>query len=419
MSIFAQPTFDDADSNWPFAGKQSIPTQTASESSELSSGKASSHQLLLEQVKQVFAADLAALIDNDSSRLHSSLRKQWWLRPQFPTQSIAIECGPKAANLCVFFVSDENAVAEFCNLNPAMAQTLITMWSGFHCIWMRLSGWVPPNIANEAGYWFSSGSVPVLNVTNPETETFTTTNKILAAPFESMQWPKVFADAFGHAGIEALHGPFFETADFKKTAINHATAARIFARALQLRYDINSKTFRQQVPKGRSTTAVSTVQVMNLLTQCLLDMAAKTPHDFPAHELEPAGIKALIESVKKATAYFRTDADQGMLEFIQRRLRRVSGQSVSVEEIYRDYNKFVELWDMIAMPRAKFCRELPKVILETFTISRVNNVLRPVDTDSSRSTARRGFLGLALKTDGLDGSDGGDVLDGMDGIKKL
>ncbi len=160
--------------------------------------------------------------------------------------------------------------------------------------------------------------------------------------------------------------------------------------------------------------AISTAQVMNVLTQCLVDMAAKSPHDFPAHELEPPRIKALIESVKRVTAYCRTDAGQGLLDHIQRRLCQKPSQSITVAELYQDYSLFVERRDMVAMPRAKFCRELPRAILEIFTIPRVNNVLRPVEAKTTQLTARRGFHGLALKTDGADARD---EADGADGAK--
>jgi len=122
-------------------------------------------------------------------------------------------------------------------------------------------------------------------------------------------------------------------------------------------------------------------------------------------EIRPRRIAALVSAMRLGAPQIYSDAGQELRMYVERRFSLGRAQNLTVEEIHADYLAWAKSNRRSILTRIKFHKELPKLIQETFGIPRINNVKR-LATDSSRLTARRGFVGIKFKTDGTDGADG-------------
>lgn len=202
----------------------------------------------------------------------------------------------------------------------------------------------------------------------------------------------------------AEFGPTIRNLASGKTELNHLTMAHILARRLGLAYDVLAKEFLQR----RSDQTYGPV-AMDLVTHqvavVLQQIAASHPVAFSMKELRPSRVKLLVDAIKVAAAQVGPDARDVLLLFVRETLCLKPGSSVTGEEIRQSYIRFAHKHRQPKYPRQVFHQKLARMVFELFTIPRANDVLRKVE-GTARSTSRRGFHGLAFKTDGPDDPDG-------------
>jgi hypothetical protein len=230
----------------------------------------------------------------------------------------------------------------------------------------------------------------------------------------SSQTPEADGGKSFLAHLTASFGPYYLILGPKRKVINQAVFSRIIIHAAGLIYDTDTQTFYRQKPTEKSFEPITTPSLIDLMTKCLTNAAANDPVNFPVRELQLPRIKSLVEHIKTVAAITRTNARESLIEYLRDRLCLKHNCSLTVQEIRNDYLGCVRERNTSLLPPSKFHKELPRVMLERFNVTRTHNVLRPVP-GTTRTTARRGFHGVAFKTDVVDAKDGRDASDEADG----
>ena len=345
----------------------------------------------------------------NDARVPAVLMERWAKQQPCPEHTACVHCGPQSGGLCALVFFEANAYHAFLRANPGLANTLWSNWAGVYYIWLRLPGWAPANDSAPGMLWVSSGLVPVFNLVPEEAiAPYVPDKKVLQTTYAAVQWPKAFEKSFfiDHTIFE--FGPLIQPV--KNThELNHAALARILPRMLELYYDQDAQGFVMR-RADKPMEVVTTDAVTRMVMDCLLHHLKMEP-GFPMNKLNATRVKALIEEIKIVVGFRRPSAAAWLKEFVHGLLCLKAGGNLTVEEIHGAYLRHGRAQDSTLFPRSKFLVELPRTILATFNLTRVNNVLRPV-AGTARWTARRGFNGVAFKSDGGDSKDGGDGADG-------
>lgn len=207
------------------------------------------------------------------------------------------------------------------------------------------------------------------------------------------------------AAIVAAYGPTVRRLTNGKTELNHATMARLLAHRLGLAFDAATGEFIQLRPEPGTVSKIIGAELVKAeVIEVLQQMAAQHPGLFPMSALRPIQVKRLIADIKAVAEIVRADAPQSLRDYVHARLRPTPGHNVTVAEIHTEYLEHSRQRNLALLPRARFQKQLPRIILELFAIPRVNNVLRPI-AGTAQLTARKGFNGLGF-TDVQDETDG-------------
>jgi hypothetical protein len=286
-----------------------------------------------------------------------------------------------------------------------LAGTLVTTTSNLIYIWLRASGWHPQNTASDGMIWVSTGFVLVPDILVNGTPAPT----VVTSSFAGLRWPPDLDSKFHAAQTFEEFGPCYQNVG-KKKQINLASFARIIARPLGLKFDADAQTFCRQKLGEKSIESISTANVIELVITFLTKVAAEDPTNFPEGELCLPRIKQLIEHIQLATAFARPNLHESLIEYVRTRLCQKPGRDLTVQEIYGDFLVYTRERNLPLYPKSKFYMELAGVMQATLGVLRVNNIRRPVP-GIPHTTSRRGFHGVAFRTDGLDGAGANDGSD--------
>jgi len=202
------------------------------------------------------------------------------------------------------------------------------------------------------------------------------------------------------ATIEAEFGPVFRRLSSGRPRLNPAALGRIVAYRLQLAYNPTRREFVQRQPNQAEYEPVEMECVTYQVTVLLQKLAAI--HPTILGEIHPRRIDTLVRAMRVAAPQIWPATRQGLIDYVQDRLCTGPGHNLTTEEIHSDYQAYAPQRNIPLYARIKFHMELARIVFDQFAIPRVNNVLRPVK-GTTRLTARRGFNGLKLRTDGADG----------------
>jgi len=313
--------------------------------------------------------------------------------PGSPDPVTGIKCGRPSNGLCLIMVKDKQSVEQFFQANPTLAGTMVTTQDGLHCVWVRFTDSYPDDVTCSNLRFISCSSVVITKMALYSKPPLT----VATTRFAGINWPAEADITFFLAETLASFGPYYRVLGPKKKELNQAVFARIIARRLGLAFDADAQTFHTQIRGQESSFMVTTVEVFNVVLKWLSKLAAADPANFPVHELRLPRIRSLVETIKTLTEITRATPRESLIEYIRARLCLNPAKSLSVQEIHTDYLRYGRKRNLALYPQAKFFKELPAVMLDQFTIGRVNNVMRQVE-GTARMTARRGFRGVTFRT---------------------
>ena len=365
----------------------------------------------LSQIENYLGPNIRAkIVSAGDARLRPIFRAQW--KQQIPDveKAYCIQCGPASKNLCALVFLEPDDAHKFLAANPDLAGTKATIWAGLAYVWLRLSDWSPPSDYARGVLWITTDLIPVANLAPYQNfPAVTPQDTVRTVAYGRIQWPEVLVLPFFLKQAVYLWGEI--THQVKgKPVLNHRTLARVIPRILGLHYQVEAGAFMHRQTDG-SFKLLSLPTVIQMVTQFLHGHAQALPN-FPMNELRPARVKELVWEMSIVAAVTGPSAQESLEEFVRQHLIAKVGASVTSEEVYAEYLKFAKQQRITLVSRLKFSQQFPPVVLDTFNVTQVHNVLRSVG-GTNRLTARRGFNGLAFKTPPPDAGDAKDDTDGI------
>jgi len=315
---------------------------------------------------------------------------------------IAASCGT-GSNLCaiVAAINNPTMIKKILELNPWLHDTAWTTWRGLVFIWVRLEeSWRPGNRALPGLLWIADGILPAVDIADATLypRGFPVTHQgaaVLAVKFAGLNWSSEINELFLFEHMEALHGKLVQQAGPRKWVLNYMTAAAFLGEALFLAYDKNTDSFLM-MPTGKSSPEpMSKIILYEAVSIWLKDQAVKYPRSFPVGD----HVKRIVSGIKECFAIERPDERKGLDQYLNERLERRPGSSLTTGELFDDYAAYCQSTGLAAFPQCVFLDKLTKAIREKFGLTKVHNVMRH-HGDLGRMTARYGFNGLHIKKTG-------------------
>jgi len=404
---------------WSDAPRQTLGMVSTTESTTAAGsvpvGKSNQPTIFEDLIRLAFGPNTKLeVLSASDPRLPVGLIQSWQGHPDQPDEIAAVECGNESRGLCVLMVPDRPAADQFLKTNAMLAGTLMTTLDDMVFIWMQLSDQPPENTSSADSEWMGSGTALVQTVLSSDSRL---PASILTTKAGMIRWPPALSDKFFLNDVLARFGPYYLN-NRPKRELNQVVFSILIARSSGLAFDTGNQTFQKQKSEDNTAELVTTPEAIDLVTNCLIKVAADDPVNFPKNELEPPRILSLIERIKLITAFSRPTARESLIKHVRDRVCPKPGGNLTVDEIYSDFLTYTRKHKLSVYPRSQFYVELPAIMLSEKGVLRANDIRRLVP-GSTQTTARRGYHGVALGPDGpdvADGPDGPDVPDTKDGL---
>ncbi len=167
--------------------------------------------------------------------------------------NIAVYLGQMSGGLCALDFDQDEDLAAFLAVNPALATTTRSRGSRGGMVWVRVAGDFPPSCTTKHFEWRANGRLSTIFGRHPKgmDYTVTVTNQPVAIAFAEIQWPDGWelpwvgaAERDALAALAKEYGqPFYTNKDGKVSGINERYWAALYARENRVLYDPDEKTF--------------------------------------------------------------------------------------------------------------------------------------------------------------------------------
>ncbi len=299
-----------------------------------------------------------------------------------PKDLIAVQLGATDDDLAVLGCRSPSELQAFLGQNPALAESLTTIWNGWYLLWLRTDVRCE-NVILEGWMWLVKAAIPVY-VLGSVVE-FVRDGESVRVAFESIKWSQALGQRLQMAQLRQKYGQCFHRASGKKT-LNELFWANVLAEVLNVYYDPDRDGFLQPADDGTPARKLDCQDVRRLVADAMQTFAGVWHEGFPLNELRPARIRQLIERMKVAAmARARKEPDELSL-YCSTRLRLEPGATVTTEELWADYASSHTLREW---SRHQFFQRIANEIKKAFGRTKSHDIKR-------NGRARKGFRGLAL-----------------------
>jgi hypothetical protein len=327
--------------------------------------------------------------------------------PVSSKEAILVGCGAASGGLCALRFDRQEAVNQFARANPLAARTLSTRGLGEELLfWYYCVDWTPSNTTTGNLAWFSQGLIPLMWSDERLESRVVKSLPVAKVQFAELQWDPEAERRFWLARQERLYGPVFRKIGPRKRVLNGSIVCRVFAKDTEVIFDTVGRRFLQKGESG-NWEHLSTEMLSDKFTAWLEHWANLCDGRFPVNELRLPRVQSLIQQLKLIAATYEPDPQEGLERYVRDRLCSKLGASLTVNEIYANYEIWARQSQIGRYPRCKFYPRLPGVICDIFGGVRANNVPR-WNQKKGKMTDRRGFNGLAFRPDTSDGADASD-----------
>jgi hypothetical protein len=316
----------------------------------------------------------------------------------------------------VFLAKNTAFMEQMVKLNPWLARADNIIWRGFKIVWLKLSGWRPPSHAFGSFSWVSDGLIPVLDLCLPgriqQPNPGEGPRKLFLIKFDDLVWPTGYGELFLLQQIESETGALLLPTPIGRPGFNYRTFARYIAAVNSLVYD-NFRAEFKLCPKGAAEVVMTPESMEWMIMKYLHQISEKSGGKFPAQKIKPGMVKTVLALLKTNCARSRVGERDGVLSFLEKRIVRQQGASLTTAEIFDYYQVCCQWAKHSAMPQREFLRFLTMAMRRTFGVSKSHCVKRK---EGEGTKARNGFFGVGwnyetaqTSKDAPDGKDGKDV----------
>ena len=323
--------------------------------------------------------------------------------------TIAIPCGSPSGGLCAIVMpkESESLLKQLLELNPQLANALLTHWRAYLIVWLRILDWHPTSQISVGLMWVADGYVPMLDVLpymKDKTLPATSGQSIPSLNFEDLKWPPGVAKSFIFQRIFAKHGRMLWKSESGRVEINHKSIAHYLRARDVYVYNHHAGGFSRWLSDESIFKEVSETRMKQVVTDLFHELSIFSRPEFPVSKIKAGDVKVIIDLMRLYCAEDSEDEQISLARFVSNMVEPRKGADVTIDEMHGEYVSYCQGHDLQACPRSMFFKELPSMIRRRFGVIKSHCVKRPT-ADGVKYTARNGFFRLAMKQV-VDNKDG-------------
>jgi len=254
------------------------------------------------ELRGLFGRDRVLIdVSSNNPRLPTGLKgdagaqAEWGPNQSSERRLIGVECGARGSDqLTAVIFHDLPSREDFLNRNPELRSGLRMTWSSSHILWIHVLGPAPRNLNAGPITWFANGIVPLVLQGQTRKAFVTQAGAIPTARFASIHWAPQTKSLFESDELEQLFGPALAPVQPKKFLLNDVHFSERLIRQLCLAYDPIAKVFNRYRIERDAWEEVSSDDLRRLITNGLVDIAAKFPEHFPASEINRQRVEHIL-----------------------------------------------------------------------------------------------------------------------------
>jgi hypothetical protein len=360
-------------------------------------------------------------VSPDDPRIPAALRidaaRAANLKWRVPEEIVGVVCGCSPQPLFALVFTEFKQFKEFKETSLVFKDASFTMWprerlKPTSVLWLRSPDGIPRDLGYGSVTWVGAGIVPVAVPTWAAERCLRRGGPVPEAQFSEIKWPSDINAMLVVAWYEEKFGPRYRVSG-RKVTLNTTFWARFAARTNGLKFMIGENVFF--VEREGKQIRIPDEDVLRMVMEYLRKMSTVT-RAFPTAGLRPSAAKQVVEELKVAVATRLPARDETLAEFLDLRVERRGGHSLTVEDLYAAYYVFCKTEGRPRYWPRVFTRMIAAILEKKFGVLKSHDL--EVTGDDGLPHARRGFHGLRLKEEGqrpTDALDGADVADAPDG----
>jgi len=222
--------------------------------------------------------------------------------------NIAVYLGTMSGGLCALDFDQDEDLAAFLAVNPALATTTRSRGSRGGMVWLRVAGEFPASCTTKHFEWRANGRLSTIYGRHPKGMDYTL---LVAAPpvavtFADLQWPDgwelPWVGAAGRDAAEALareYGqPFYTNKDGKVNGINERYWAALYARENRVLYDPDEKNFYLYCERTGLWETVTPENIRETISCRILEISREAQQFTLEIQITQARLNAVVSALK-------------------------------------------------------------------------------------------------------------------------
>jgi hypothetical protein len=338
------------------------------------------------------------------------------LKPACANEIITVACNA-SSNLCALIgaFNDIDESQWLFKENPLLVSSACTTWRGILFIWLKMTGWRPPNCILPGGCMLiTKGILPVVEIAEATAypDGFPVTHfgrAVKQIEFAKFVWPPNLHEEFLLMKLESQQGLLIRTNNpSNRPVLNLATAARFFITRLNLRYLHQTDRFTMSDADGLAGLARQDLSalIQDWLGKKTASAGIAAPGD--------AVVADVISEIIKITAI---GAEEGLRRFLDQCVERRMGASTTMAQLLAAYQCTCEDQGAALLPARKFYKMVTDACRRRFGVAKSHDLRR--SSLAGKETAKSGFRNLSLKCNSSDTSDGSETSETSDASSGL
>jgi P4 family phage/plasmid primase-like protien len=220
--------------------------------------------------------------------------------------NIAVYLGQMSGGLCALDFDQDEDLAAFLAVNPALAATTRSRGSRGGMIWLRVQGEYPEscNPAHKHFEWRANGRLSTIYGRHPKGMDYTVTvnNQPVVIAFAEIQWPDGWelpwvgvAERDAKAALAKEYGqPFYTSKEGRVTGINERYWAALYARENRVLYDPDEKSFFLYSDQTGLWEAVTPETIRETISARILDASREAQQFTLEIQITQTKLKAVV-----------------------------------------------------------------------------------------------------------------------------
>ena len=222
--------------------------------------------------------------------------------------NIAVYLGTMSGGLCALDFDQDEDLAAFLAVNPALAATTRSRGSRGGMVWLRVAGGFPASCTTKHFEWRANGRLSTIFGRHPKGMDYTMLVDAppVAVTFADVQWPVGWdlpwvgaAERDAAAALAKEYGqPFYTNKDGKVNGINERYWAALYARENRVLFDPDEKAFYRYTADTGLWETVTPESIREIISGRILEISREAGQFTLEMQITQTRLNAVVSALK-------------------------------------------------------------------------------------------------------------------------